>query len=665
MESNITFKNQFNLVKTNDKTGDFYTNKYSYLNSPTTYGVEPVTPENMYPFNEFETLKKNKMSKYTGNRRDNTIIINDYHSNIVGQYARPKKELDYMFEPVVNLNALVGDTRIVDKIGLNRYSDNLKNKNNEYPENTYIRAELIDGVPTTFAIRPREKSLEELRGDGVNSQRLDPNARLNQTGMESEGISLDPKTINITKFKIKSYRDQESIDDLLRTTGVITRPEWRSLVKEPATDRSYFKSMEGPAMASVMREEMRNEQAARPTVKEETIVNTYQSNVVSSVPREEYRNEQAARPTIKEELLDNPILNPKPFTNNAEYRNEQSARPTIRMDYISDVPILNPKPFINNAEYRNEQSANPTIRMDYQSDVPILNPKPFINNPEYRNEQSARPTIRMDYIDEIPVLNPKPIVEKLQYHNEQPTNPTLREVYNPYTMAGSNMAPGIIVENNQSAKPTLRENDMEYMGSAYNNNASLLYENNQSARPTNRILTEENSFSGPGFNQASSTYKKYTDITRSGVVEEVLAKDYKGGEFSFVPRNESRIQSNNMVLNPTIEKSIDLTNRDLMGGGTDRLPQGTQNIGQYTDWNRREKNGIITGRVRNVGVNYIQEIPDTRGYNILQERSPINMYVPDTINNNPFINNILYTGNNPKDIIRENTIINDRNYNRN
>lgn len=633
MENNITFKNQFNLVKTNDKTGDFYTNKYSYLNSPTTYGVEPVTPENMYPFNEFETLKKNKMSKYTGNRRDNSIVINDYHSNIVGQYARPKKELDYMFEPVVNLNALAGDTMILDKIGLNRYSDNLKNKNNEFPENTYVRAELIDGVPTTFAIRPKEKTLEELRGDGINSQRLDPNARLNETGMESEGISVDPKTINITKFKIKSYRDQETIDDLLRTTGVITRPEWRSLVKEPATDRSYFKSMEGPAMASVMREEMRNDQAARPTIKEETIINTYLSNVVSSVPREEFRNEQAARPTIKEELLDNPILNPKPFT--------------------------------NNAEYRNEQSANPTIRMDYQSDVPVLNPKPFINNPQYRNEQSARPTIRMDYQSDVPVLNPKPIVEKLQYHNEQPTNPTLREVYNPYTMAGSNMAPGIIVENNQSAKPTLRENDMEYMGTAYNNNSSILYENNQPARPTNRILTEENSFSGPGFNQASSTYKKYTDITRSGVVEEVLAKDYKGVEYSFVPRNESRIQSNNMVLNPTIELSIDLTNRELMGGGTDKIPQGIQNIGAYTDWNRREKNGIITGRVRNVGVNYIQEVPDTRGYNILQERSPINTYVPDTINTNPFINNILYTGTNPKDIIRDNTIINDRNYNRN
>ena len=36
------------------------------------------------------------------------------------------------------------------------------------------------------------------------------------------------------------------------------------------------------------------------------------------------------------------------------------------------------------------------------------------------------------------------------------------------------------------------------------------------------------------------------------------------------------------------------------------------------------------------------------------------MHVKETINNNPFVNNILYSGTNMKDIIRENTIINDR-----
>ena len=72
----------------------------------------------------------------------------------------------------------------------------------------------------------------------------------------------------------------------------------------------------------------------------------------------------------------------------------------------------------------------------------------------------------------------------------------------------------------------------------------------------------------------------------------------------------------------------------------------------------------ITNRVRNVAVNYIQEVPETRGYNLLLERSNINQYVPEVINNNPFINNIVYTTNAPRDIIRENTFIYDRNTDR-
>ncbi len=140
-----------------------------------------------------------------------------------------------------------------------------------------------------------------------------------------------------------------------------------------------------------------------------------------------------------------------------------------------------------------------------------------------------------------------------------------------------------------------------------------------------------------------------------------------GVEISFVPRQEDRTQANNMIQNQAIEDSINLTKRDLMGGGSDRIPQGREHIGQYNDWNRREKDAPITNRVRNVAVNYIQEVPETRGYNLLQERSNINQYVPEILNQNPFINNVVYSKNNDingRDIIRENTIISDRIINR-
>jgi hypothetical protein len=661
-----SFKDQFKLTQGKDKDNKIFDN-FSYLNAPTTYNNEPVTPNNMHPFNYMDMYKSPKgfnNDKRQAGRRDNTILINNYYSNEAGQYATPKKEINFLFEPVENLNAQAGDTQIVDKIGTSRFLDTLKYKQNDYnPETMYVRPELIDGPPMTEVVRPREKSQQELRGYGVNSIRLDSEGRNNMTGQKGEGVSLAPTEVNLTKYKMLSYRTQDSIDDLLRTTGQITRPEWRSMVKETASDRSYMKNMEGPAMASVMKTEYHNEQAARPTLKENTIVNTYLSNAFNNTGTE-YRNEQAARPTLKEAIENNTYLsNVYNQTSGQVYNNYQSANPTIREQFEQNTNIINPKGFVDQYTYRNEQSANPTIREQFEQNTNITNPKAFVDQYTYRNEQSANPTIREQFEQNTNITNTKAFVDKYTYRNEQSALPTLREDSNKYINHGKNSDAGYIYENNQSANPTNRTQNNEFMGTSYNYTAGYVYENNQSANPTFRA--QDNEFEGTAFSQATGTYKVYVDKTRSGVVEEVLAKDYNGPEIAFVTRDESRLQFKNMVQNDSIENSISLVNRDLMGGGTDRIPQGRDNIGQYVDRDRREKNQPISNRVRNIGVNYIEEVPETRGYNILQERSAINQYIPETLKFNPFINNVDYKSASQRDLIRENTIINDRNFNRN
>ena len=722
-----SFKNQFNLTKGKDKNDKIF-DRYSYLNAPTTYSNEPITPNNMHPFNYMDMYKTPKgfdNAMRQSSRRDNTILINNYYSNETGEYAKPKKEINNLFEPIENLNAQAGDTEIVNKIGTARFLDTLKYKQNDYnPETMYVRPELIDGPPMTEVVRPREKSQQDLRGFGVNSIRLDSESRNNMNGQIGEGVSLAPSDINITKYKMLSYRTQDSIDDLLRTTGAITRPEWRSMVKETASDRSYMKNMDGPAVSYVMKTEYHNEQAARPTLKENTIVNNYLSNAFNNTGTE-YRNEQAARPTIKEETEHNTYLsnaynfnsgkvynnnqaanptireqfeqntnitNTRAFVDQYTYRNEQSANPTIREQFEQNTNITNPKAFVDQYTYRNEQSANPTIREQFEQNTNITNAKAFVDQSSYRNEQSANPTIRENFEQNTNITNAKAFVDQSSYRNEQSALPTLREDSNKYINHGknsdagyayennqasnptnrtqnniyinhgNNVTAGYIYENNQSANPTNRTQNNEFMGTSYNNNAGYVYENQQSANPTNR--DEDNEFEGIAFSQATGTYKLYGDKTRSGVVEEVLAKDYTGPEIAFVTKDESRLQFKNMVQNESIENSINLVNRDLMGGGTDRIPQGKDNIGQYVDRDRREKDRPIMNRVRNIGVNYIEEVPETRGYNILQERSAINEYVPDTLKFNPFVNNVDYKSASQRDFIRENTIINDRNFNR-
>jgi hypothetical protein len=668
---NISFKEQFDLIKGGNKSEGFTNNNYSYLSEPSTYGREEVSVRTMHPFNYMNRFKNNEHLKQV-NRRDNTIIINDYHSNIVGQYAKKKEEQNTLFEPVINLNALAGDTKIVDKISLDRFKSSLQYKANDFPENTNIRPEAIDGTPMTEVVRPKEKNLEQLRGEGINSQRLAPEGRNNETSAPiTGGKSTDPNTINITKYKIKSYREQNTVDDLLKTTGQITRPEWRSMVKQTNSERSYMASMEGPSVSSVMRQTYHNDQAARPTNRvdyEDNIHITNAVNTVGGMP--EMRNEQLAKPTSRTDYENNiHIMNAvSAVGGREEFRNEQLAKPTIRTDYEDNIHIINAKSFVPNTEYRNEQLAKPTIRTDYENNKHITNAGGFVPNSEYRNEQLANPTIRTDYEHNTNIINPVSFVSNQSYRNEQIANPTNRTDYekNKYVGHGNNSSVGYVYENNQSAKPTNRTEyeHNKYMGHGNNSNVGYVYENNQAANATHRTDYEDKSAIGPGFNQTNSQYKKYIDITRSGVVEEVLARDYKGVEASFVPRQEDRMHAINMIQNQSVEDSINLTNRELMSGGTDRIPQGRENIGQYNDWNRREKMPPITNRIRNVTVNYIQEIPETRGYNLLEERSNINQYVPEVINKNPFINNVVYTTNTPRDIIRENTFIYDRNNDR-
>jgi hypothetical protein len=264
----------------------------------------------------------------------------------------------------------------------------------------------------------------------------------------------------------------------------------------------------------------------------------------------------------------------------------------------------------------------------------------------------------------LPITNTHSYVPKEEYRNYQSANPTLRTEYeglNPITGTTS-FVPKDEFRNNQAALPTNREELYNGVSGTYNMSGGMVYENMQPANPTNRIDYEDTKYINGSFNQSSGQYRQYNDITRSGTVEDVLPRDYTGPQFSFVNKEISHISANNMVVNDAIEESINLTNREIAGGGTDRIPQGRENIGLYTDRNRREKNGTLEGaaRVRNVGVNYIGKVPNTRGYNILQERSPINQHVPASLNMNPFVSNVLYTGPSTVDVIRETTNIGDR-----
>ncbi len=811
------FKNQFELFKTGAQNNNFRANNISYLDSPTQYVITP-TKENMFPNNYAELLTD---VKTLGNRRDNTLIINNYNTNIVGQYAKPKNNPGQLFEPLKNESALTGgNTKIVDSIDLDRFSQSLTIKNNDYLDDMYVRPESIDGIPITADLRIKEKTLEQTRGNGINSIRLDPNNRPNETGQKGEGQSINPDTVVITKFKMKSYRDQFTSDDLLKTTGMYMKPEWRSFVEEFHGNRSLLTPNEGPPRASTDMNEYRNNQPANPTQKEELIENKYISGFRSANDKNEFRNDMSLNPTqresdntyisgfrsandrnefrndmslnptqresdntyisgfrsandknefrndmslnpttresmsdnmyisgvrsandknafrndmslnptIRESMSDNTYISGVRSTNDKnEFRNDMSLNPTIREDladnmYISgnrssvDKPVyfnnMNANPTIRDETgdntyissnrsavdksfYFNNMNANPTIREELADNTYISGNRSSVDKPVYFNNMNANPTIREELADNTYISSNRSAVDKSFYFNNMNTNPTIRDETGDNTYISSNRSavdksfyfnnmntnPTIRDEtgdntyisgnrsgvdksfyfNNMMSNPTIRDDtgENDSFGPSVIGTKSILYENNQRANPTLRMTTEDNKFMGPSYRD--STYQKNTDITRSGVVEEVLAKNYNGASSFIVEHSESRLLAENFIPNQTIEKSINLTKRDLMGGGVDQIAAGKKDIGMFNyNMKRDTKNKSVTSRVRNVSNSYIEEIPNTRGYILLEARNPINQYLDISLDKNPYVNNMVHQSLSKEDIIWKTTELNDR-----
>ena len=161
----------------------------------------------MYPFNQFE-----KLNQAPSGRRDNTLIIKDYHSNDTAYYSKPKQPVESFQDSKPNPNALAGSNQYLGDRDAQRerYGDNLRYRNNEYLEGTYIRPEDVDGeIQVAGIVRAMPRSQEEVRGQGVNSVRLQSEGINNQTGKIGEGFSTNPDDINITKYPQKNIMTKQ------------------------------------------------------------------------------------------------------------------------------------------------------------------------------------------------------------------------------------------------------------------------------------------------------------------------------------------------------------------------------------------------------------------------------------------------------------------------
>ena len=617
------FKSQFQLKKMTESNNKVET-MFKYGDTTT---LNVVEPENFEMFAHQARDGFNPVQMVPSGRRDNTLIINDYHTDITTQYAIKKKEVNHFGDLTQNPNVLTGSqpTYIND---VERFNDSIRYDNNKYLPNTRLRPEAEDGTPITEDYRVTYKNLEERRGKGINSQRLAPEGKQNENGMSGEGIGLDPSKVKVETLTYGPRK--QNMGDLLKTTGSITRHEWRSNYKDSTTNRDEETIQYNPAGAINSIGEKRNYQPTNATKFQE-----YNENI--------------------------PVTNPKSHVQAMTHRNNQATNPTQFENYSDNIPVINPKTHVQAMSRRNHQPANPTQFEEMVGDVnKVINPTTVVNATVRRNFQPANPTQFEEMVGDVnQVINPTTVVNATVRRNFQPANPTqfeemvgdVNKVINPTTNV---VAP--TYRNNQTTTPKQVDNYIEtnYIGVGHNAESGIAYNNYQPANPTHIENYIETNYIVPGSNQ-TNTYKISKDLTREKYVDQYINTDYKGVGKTNTNAPLSQMHVKNIVIDDRKEKALDHTSWDMVGG-TDQIAAGVENIGRYeVNGNRSKEGTLLKGGIYN-GVPY-NKVNKVRGKSAQNARQNIDNTIYTVLGSNPYVNNVTHRSIGKNDLITSRTNI--------
>uniref|UniRef100_A0A6C0J5Y1 Uncharacterized protein n=1 Tax=viral metagenome TaxID=1070528 RepID=A0A6C0J5Y1_9ZZZZ len=397
------------------------------------------------------------------------------------------------------------------------------------------------------------------------------------------------------------------------------------------TDKHYYK----------------NDNLANKTIRENTGDNKHHGTVANLTEAQLYYNNQQANNTMRGDNNKH-ITNIKGVTDKHYYKNDNLANQTIR-EATGDNKHHGTVANLTEAQlYYNNQQANNTMRGD--NNEHIINIKGVTDKHYYKNDNLANNTIRETTGDTNYQGTAINSTEGEIYHNNQQANETVKEK-NLYSYNGINFQNSKhSYHNNQEARHTVREDESSHLGTAYHNSGDT-YHNRQQANTTLRESNGYEEYSGPSYTNGTKKYIHSDDITRSGVVEEVLANDYKGVDGKIVSDLPSRKLLNNYYHNKRIEKSLDRTDRNP-NGGKGQLNLGVNNFGIQANTNNRGEKYIHNVPKSLISSSYILEKENlgTRGKISTQTRNNINTLLSSTLDGNPYINNNVFKSNSTVDL---------------
>jgi hypothetical protein len=590
-----------------------------------------------------------KTGKYTNiitmrNETDTYNPINAVNTNIGDG---PNKE-KVRFEPSKKENYLNDNTHSITSVYNKPVMTNIKSFNNYDNQRTGTNIEYeapIRSAQTTgYTVDYKNVPLTTARELMIHNNNI--------MGLKTEQKSYvfsNDMILPVTKREINNTNDVTNITGEIKQNAIYNYDKAKETLRQN-TNHNYVTNITG----EIKQNAIYNYDKAKETLRQNTNHNDV-TNITGEIKQNALYNNDKAKETLRQTTNHNDVTNiTGEIKQNALYNNDKAKgtlRQTTNYDDVTNI-IGEIK---QNALYNNDK-AKETLREGTNYNI-VTNVTGEIKHNQIHNNDIAKPTIKQttlvsNYSGTIGVCNNTSYARDI---NDK-TRTTIKEQTENNQHVGHANAINIesiyVRDLQDKAKPTIRQQTeaTNYTGVIKSNDQEGTYIKNYNdiAKPTIKQTTIVQTPGGRVANSNMGNYTNLTDDMKTTTKETTLLEDYTGGLQGEINKPISHDASNNMFLDDRRELSM-----------YNRAPNGKRDINgpQIDKDNVRLNDPIIFNYVPQPHKSLDHSVMPTVSKNIIEQvysmSKPviesssyyINPYFINTLNDNPYVNDIYHQKN--------------------
>ena len=614
------------------KMPDFRETKYEDL-LPSRTGIE--APKKTGKYTNILTMR-NETDTYNPINAVNTTIGDGPNKEKVR--FEPSKKENYLNDNTHSITSIYNKPVMTNIKSFNNYDNQRTGTNIEY------EAPIRSAQTTGYTVDYKNVPLTTARELMIHNNNI--------MGLKSEQKSYvfsNDMILPVTKREINNNTDVTNITGEIKQNAIYNYDK----AKETLRQTNNYNDVTN-ITGEIKQNALYNNDKAKETLRQTNNYNDV-TNITGEIKQNALYNNDKAKETLRQNTNYNDVTNiTGEIKHNALYNNDKAKETLRQTTNYNDVTNITGE-IKHNALYNNDKAKETLRQNTNHNDVTNITGE-IKHNVLYNNDK-AKPTIKQttlvsNYSGTIGTYNNTSYARDI---NDK-TRTTIKEQTEKNQHDGHanaiNMESTYIKNYNDIAKPTIRQQTeaTNYTGVIKSNDQEGTYIKNYNdiAKPTIKQTTIVQTPGGRVANSNMGNYTNLTDDMKTTTKETTLLKDYTGGLHGEIDKPISHDASNNMCLDDRREISM-----------YNRTPNGKRDVNgpQIDKDNVRLNEPIIFNYVPQPHKSLDHSVMPTVSKNIIEQvysmSKPviesssyyINPYFINTLNDNPYVNDIYHQKN--------------------